>query len=69
MPEIRKPSPPGENEYNQDGDIRALGRPSHRLQVELPAEPPQLSPQAAKALLDLLLKARPRRTAVRSKEV
>ena len=63
MEEIQKCTPQPINEYNHDGDIPAPAPQPGRPRVELPAEPPQLNPQAAKALLHLLMKARPRHAA------
>jgi hypothetical protein len=59
MTETQKRTPTPGNEYNHDGDNPAPARPPGDLWVELPAEAPQLNPQAAKALLHLLMKAGP----------
>jgi hypothetical protein len=60
MEEIQKCTSQPTNEYNHDGDIFAPAPQVGGLRVELPPEPPQLNPQAAKALLHLLMKARAR---------
>lgn len=60
MNEIQKPATSIETEYNQRGENPAQACPTDRLRVEVPAEPPQLSPHAARALLHLLIRARPR---------
>ena len=60
MEEIQKRTLRPKNEYNHDADIPAQAPQCDGPWVELPPEPPQLNPQAAKALLHLLMKARPR---------
>ena len=57
MEEIQKRTPQPIDEYNHDGDIPAPAPQRGGPRIELPAEPPRLNPQAAKALLDLLMKA------------
>jgi hypothetical protein len=43
---------------DEDHQSRDIQDPASQVRVEVPAEPPQLNPQAAKALLTVLIKAR-----------
>lgn len=69
MPETQQLADQLDNEYNVDGKSSVPLPRAQWVRTQLPAEPPQLSTEAARALLDLLLKAHAAQaTADRSEE-
>jgi hypothetical protein len=58
MPETQEFADQQHHQYNATRKPAVLPHQSRPVRVQLPAEPPHLNPQAARALLDLLLDAK-----------